>query len=42
MNIANGQSSYVTSSETLLLTSTVHRSQAQNVEECLSKVSGTI
>ncbi|GJE85559.1 hypothetical protein PsYK624_016380 [Phanerochaete sordida] len=31
-------SSYVASSETLLITSTVHRSQAQNVEDCLSKL----
>lgn len=30
--------SYVSSSETLLVTSTVHRSQAQNVEDCLAKL----
>ncbi|KAI9057321.1 hypothetical protein FKP32DRAFT_1584111 [Trametes sanguinea] len=31
--------SYVSSSQSILLTSTVHRSQAQNVQECLSKAS---
>lgn len=33
--------SYVASSESILFTSTVHRSQTQNVEECLSKASGS-
>lgn len=30
--------SYVASTQTLLLTSTVHRSQAQNIDECLAKL----
>ncbi|KAI8980135.1 RF-1 domain-containing protein [Trametes punicea] len=30
--------SYVSSSQSILLTSTVHRSQAQNVQECLAKL----
>ncbi|OSD06509.1 hypothetical protein PYCCODRAFT_941629 [Trametes coccinea BRFM310] len=34
--------SYVSSSQSILLTSTVHRSQAQNVQECLSKLHALI
>ena len=33
------QPSYVSSSQSLLVTSTASRSQAQNVEDCLHKVS---
>ncbi|EPQ54038.1 hypothetical protein GLOTRDRAFT_44314 [Gloeophyllum trabeum ATCC 11539] len=33
---------YVPSSDTILVTSTVHRSQSQNVEDCLSKLHAII
>ncbi|TFK73296.1 hypothetical protein BDN72DRAFT_761986 [Pluteus cervinus] len=33
---------YVRSSNSILITSTVHRSQAQNINECLSKLHGLI
>ncbi|EKM57804.1 uncharacterized protein PHACADRAFT_158844 [Phanerochaete carnosa HHB-10118-sp] len=41
-DVLKKSSNYVSSSETLLVTSTVHRSQAQNVEECLSKLHALI
>lgn len=35
------QPSYVSSSQSILITSTVYRSQSQNIQDCLKKVSGT-